>query len=222
MGPCVLRLRRTGCWCGKVTGQRKTCAEPIYPPSSYSSLTEKAGPSQGPLTQSEGSALHFAQPSSEATRPTKCFPNLLDLFHLSFLEWDQMEHLKTPHLSIFFSASVLIIGNSHWPPIGVTQELCFCSLTLYLLCIKIEGASVFKRRPTPKLGAKKTKILADWSCHTPTRDEVGTFLDKSAGIQNGKSLSSILSLLTDYPCKHVFKLILFSEFFFLLLLSQMN
>lgn len=200
MGPCVLRLRRTGCWCGKVTGQRKTCAEPIYPPSSYSSLTEKAGPSQGPLTQSEGSALHFAQPSSEATRPTKCFP----------------------HLSIFFSASVLIIGNSHWPPIGVTQELCFCSLTLYLLCIKIEGASVFKRRPTPKLGAKKTKIRADWSCHTPTRDEVGTFLDKSAGIQNGKSLSSILSLLTDYPCKHVFKLILFSEFFFLLLLSQMN
>lgn len=69
---------------------------------------------------------------------------------------------------------------------------------------------------------KKTKIRADWSCHTPTSDEVGTFLDKSAGIQNGKSLSSILSLLTDYPCKHVFKLILFSEFFFFFAVAVTN
>lgn len=56
-----------------------------------------------------------------------------------------MEHLKTPHLSNLFSVSVLLIGNSNWPPIGVTPELRFCSLTLYLLCKKIEGAPRFKR-----------------------------------------------------------------------------
>lgn len=146
---------------------------------------------------------------------------LISFVRLGMRPYGTFENATSVHL--FFCINV-IIGNSHWPPIGVTQEFCFCSLTLYLLCIKIEGASVFKRRPSPKLGAKKTQICADWSCHTPTRDEVGTFPDKSAGIQNGKSLSSIFSLLTDYPWKYVFKLILFSGifFFFFFLLSQMK
>lgn len=48
--------RAAGCWRGEVTGEG-TQHKPIYPPPSYSSLTEKVAPSQGPLTQSEGLAL---------------------------------------------------------------------------------------------------------------------------------------------------------------------
>lgn len=48
--------RAAWCWRGEVTGEG-TRRKLIHPPSSYSSLTEKVGPSQGPLTQSEGLPL---------------------------------------------------------------------------------------------------------------------------------------------------------------------